>query len=487
VASVTSLAESPVTQRLALGALKTTTAPEDVVLDVLSGSQLLGRARVRDVVIRSGAARSYVAAVRKPLIFVGAALPDESNPGNMLAPGEILDPTTSLDLANPTGVRPQPPPQLPAGTSSAAVTSDGRFLLAGRTNAVTVVDTGSGRAVGDVPLPFTPTRLAVAARDAAAVAVGPGDATGDGAIAIFADVQALTVNPPAATPRLASLPGVAPRAVSFAADVSRIFVLGGGPSTDPCGPDAAPPPNSIVLLGLDGAPLGAWSLPGFVSDLAVDPDTQQLVVSEAKQVSLLDPRTPAGTATTHPLFGANCPSALHIVDGEVFAVSSDRDPNADNAFLLYRASIRSTAAPQALSFTAPLYQAPTDMPSPDGNVSFEIHLKPTSILSYELAVTPDGNRAEFATRARYHELREPMQLLGSDCTMTVDIVEYGLYSLDTRTGNSAYQSRAQLITAPAGGASCIVCPLTGGGAVEFTCPSLPGDRAAGVAAVFGGP
>jgi hypothetical protein len=485
VASVTSLVSGGATdgeERLPLGVLRTTVAPEDVEVDVLSGSELVGMARVRDVSIKAGVQKIYTASVRKPLIFVGATLPDESDPNNGLAAGKILDPTTSLDLANPEAPGARPPPKLPDGMGSAVVTSDGRFLLAGGKNMLTVIDTGSGGTVGTMTLPFSPTRLAVAARDRAAVALGPND------VAIFTDVAGLVTQPAAVSPRMVKL-SMAPRTAAFSTDGKRIYILGGGAAVDPCAPGTALAPNSIVTIGVDGSEGATWMLPGFVSDLAVDPTSDQIVLSEsvANQVSTLDPQTAAGAVTTRRLFGATCPSALHIVDEQVFAVSSERDRSATDSFILYRGRVVGDAAPQALGFNAPVFEAPTDTPSRDGNISFQIQLRAASLTAYEMAVTPDGNRAVFATRARYHEQAQALQILGIDCTMTVDIVEYGLYSIDARTGTSSYSLRSQLVTAPTANQPCIVCPLSLTDSLEFGCSSSPGDRPAGITAVFGGP
>src|SRR5258706_8940591 len=62
-------------ERLPLGVLMTTAAPRDLTIDVLSGTGLLGRARVRDVAIKAGVVTSYDAEIRKPLVVVGFPRP----------------------------------------------------------------------------------------------------------------------------------------------------------------------------------------------------------------------------------------------------------------------------------------------------------------------------------------------------------------------------------------------------------------------------
>ena len=82
-------------------------------------------------------------------------------------------------------------------------------------------------------------------------------------------------------------------------------------------------------------------------------------------------------------------------------------------------------------------------------------VRPTSIEAYELAITPDGNRAEFATRAHYVEKGTNFVLSDAGCTANFDIVEYGLYAVDMRTGNASYTQRSQMVVA--GANDCIDC------------------------------
>src|SRR5207247_11406881 len=113
-------------------------------------------------------------------------------------------------------------------------------------------------------------------------------------------------------------------------------------------------------------------------------------------------------------------------------------------------------------------------------------VRPGSIEAYELAITPDGNRAEFATRAHYKEVGTKFTISQQACTAAFDIVEYGLYTVDIRTGNASYTMRSQIVIV--GDQGCIDCvqqtPL---GPVHQVvgCVSSPGDRPAGLAAAFG--
>lgn len=470
--------------RLPLGALMPTMGPEDVYVTVLSGGNLLGEARIRDVSIKGGAQASYDAELRKPLVFVGSSIPPEMASGDRTLPVEILDPNASIDLAKAPGT----PPVVTGGMTAGAVTWDGRFLVAAQGTQLAAFDTGLGRNVtGTLTLPFAPVKVAVAPRNLAIVAL---DATGptDGALAIIADVAGFVAAPSTASPQMVKLMGQLPRTVAFSPDGTKMYVLSGGPTVDPCAPGAMTTPNAIYVFGLDGAQTGSYPLEGFASDIAVDPDSGEIVVADAsaKQLETIDPAS--GAMKTVP-GSFTCPSAVRVVNGVAFAVTSDRDTSQANAWVLQRVTLK-TGQATALSFIGPNYNIPIDsMPSQNGNIqTATLPVRPTSITAYELAITPDGSRAEFATRARYQELGTKFQFSGEDCTANFDIVEYGLYAVDIRTGNASYQQRAQLVQMPAGGSKCVDCSITIFGSTEHQyadCASTTGDRPSGLAAAFG--
>src|SRR5439155_5080076 len=144
----------------------------------------------------------------------------------------------------------------------------------------------------------------------------------------------------------------------------------------------------------------------------------------------------------------------------------------------------------ANSFTGPHYEIPIDStPSPNGNIqTATLPVRPVSIEAYELAITPDGSRAQFATRAHYKEVNTKFTFSQEDCTANFDIVEYGLYAVDLRTGNASYAQRSQLVQSPAGGTKCVDCAITIFGSTQHQyadCDSVAGDRPAGLAASFG--
>lgn len=478
---------------LALGPLMQIDQPVDLVMSVLSGSDLLGMARIRGVTIEKGVAVEYAASVRKLLITVGSALPAEQVPGNLLLPGQILDPTTSQDLAHPSGMTPGTPPKLPMATQAAAATWDGKFLIAGSDAGLTVIDTGSGETVGTAALPFSPLRLAVGARDSAAAAIDGGS---PGKVAIFSDVESLTGNPSAASPTVVSLPSGAPRTVAFAADGQSFFVLTGGPSADPCNDDTQPGSNAIVAFGLDGTVQGSWTLPDFASDLTVDPSSGKLILTEstANRVSALAPTTSFGAVTPDKLADATCPTAVRVESGNAFVVTGDRPSSDPYGFTLLRLDLASGDM-TPLPFHGPVYDEDVNDPPPpsDGNTTVNFNVRPRGLWAYDMAVTPDGNQMVFATRARYHETTsDTFNYLGGTCKPSFDIVEYGLFTLDARAGTASYQMRSQLMVSPTNpNTPCVNCdiPDPGGfGSLTLTisCISTPGDRPAGLSAVFGG-
>jgi hypothetical protein len=241
-----------------------------------------------------------------------------------------------------------------------------------------------------------------------------------------------------------------------------------------------------VRVQSDGTVHGTFTLPGFVSDLAVDPTSGQLVLADATrgQIELLDlsNATPGNVVPARLLSNLTCPSAVRVVNGVAFAVTSDRDASRPNAFLLQRVIIKNGQS-TALSLGGPSYAVPAlSTPSGDGNVQqASLPVRPAAIEAYELAVTPDGNRAEIATRAHYHENNAHFTLSGGDCTADFEIVEYGLYTVDVHTGNADYQMHSQLVVN--GQQGCITCGGVFGGTIA--CLSTPGDRPAGLTAAFG--
>jgi hypothetical protein len=364
------------------------------------------------------------------------------------------------------------------------VSYDGTLLLAGRANQLTIYDTGAGSSV-DMSLPFTPIRIAVAARDAAAVAVDAGDASGGG-LAIFSahDVAELHNGP--VSPMMVKLPGITPRTAIFGADGQTIYVLSGG-DVDPCAPGGTPPPaNTITLVGLDGTIKSTWGLPDFVSDLALSSSGALLLSrSVANQVAKLVSTADTGPQMPQKLFDATCPTALRVTGGEVLVVTSAQDSFRDTFTLLHGRDDSST--PSALTLPASAYVV-TFAASKPGDPQTTVTMFAKSLSAYDMAVTPDGQRALIASRIGYHQNGEQFTIIpGFDCTATLDAVEYGLYIVDTSSGNASYELRSLAITRPTGAMPvCMTCDL-GLGSLDISCPSEPGDRAAGLAAIFGGP
>lgn len=486
IASAVQDTQSNTTGLLPLGALMPNMGPTDVVVTALSGSNLLGMARIKDVTIKAGARASYDAALRKPIIFVGSKLPDETDPKNKALAVQILDPIASTDLARAA----MNAPSVAGGMTAGAATWDGRFLVLAQGAQIGAFDTGIGANVaGTLTLPFAPARIIGAPRDQAMVALDPGNGT-QGSVAIFKDVNGLTGNPAGASPGMVSVRGMA-RAAAFSPDGTKLYVLTGAAAQDPCGPGAPTTSNAIISYTLDGTQQNMYTLPSFAADITVDPDSGVIVIADsaARQISTLDPAGAAtGTVTPKQLLGnLSCPSAVRVVNGVVFAVTSDHDATQPNSFVLQRVTLASGQS-TALSFIGPQYEISTQSdPSGDGNVQANtLQIRPVSLWAYNLALTPDGSRAEFAVRAQYVESGSSFNLLATPCTATFTIVEYGQYAVDIRTGNAAYEMHAQLTQMPSSQTNCIDCAVGFGlPDVFFDCPSHPGDRPAGVTAVFG--
>src|SRR5206468_3112817 len=103
------------------------------------------------------------------------------------------------------------------------------------------------------------------------------------------------------------------------------------------------------------------------------------------------------------------------------------DSNFPGSFVLYRYNLK-TMQSTALPFGGPIYDIPfSGMGSSDGNTAIAITLRPSTLYSYDLAITPDGSRAEFAIRAHYYEKNAHFPLLisgaSSDCVANYEIVE----------------------------------------------------------------
>jgi hypothetical protein len=476
---------------LPLGALMPV-GPEDVFITALSGTNLVGEARIRDVTIKAGKRTTYEAQLRKPLVFVGSALPFESGLGNHATAAQILDPIASVDLTT-VGKN---PPQVSPGMTSGAVSWDGQYLFNVAGGQLGIFDTGTGANTGGMlALPFAPVRVAVAPRDRVLVALSAAMGS-DGQLLLVGDVAGLAKNPAAAQTQTVTLPGQVPRAVAFSNDGNTIYVLTGSYAVDPCGPGTPPAANAIVQVSADGQVGPTYALPGFVSDITVDQSTGLLVLAETTrgQVSTLDPKAlgGGGNGPQQVLGRLTCPSAVRVVNGVAFVVTSEHDTTQSNAFVVQRITL-SNGQSTALPVGGPTYTVPLDSdPSQNGNIEMlKLFVRPGSLEAYELVLTPDGNLATFATRAHYKETGTTFKLSPvQPCTANFDIVEYGLYTVDVRTGNSSYAMRSQVVVSQLSAGNldyCLACsaPGSGGEQPAATCDSKPGDRPAGLSAAFG--
>ncbi|HZS42324.1 MAG TPA: hypothetical protein VFF06_36085, partial [Polyangia bacterium] len=466
---------------LAIGPLTATAMPRDLVVTVLNGSELLEMARVRDVSIQNGQQLTYTAEVRKPLIFVGATLPIEPGGSKVLSATEILD--GNIDLVHPPAASLQKPVAIPNDVAAGSVTSDGRFFIAGRPNGLSVFDTGRAVMVGDVALPFQPTRVATSARDVAVAALGARGA--DGAVAIITDVAGLGDAPAnVAVAGMGTLRAQLPRAAAFAPDGQKLYVLTGGTDVlDPC--DVSPPAaNTVLTVGLDGQVQTTWTLPSFGADLAVDPTSGNVIVAlpSANKVAVIDAIAGNGAVEPMTLFPVTCPATIAVSNGQVLAVSGGQDPVfGAGSFDIARFPLAGgSGPPSTVAVSTSVFEQPDGNPGP--NFNQVIRLLPHSLAGYELALTPDGNRAVFGSRT--HFLVTGGDLGFGGCKITFDVVEYGRYDVDLRSGAAAYELRSQLKN----GTCETHCDDGFFPPTTVQCQMLQsGDRVAGIAAVFGGP
>ena len=244
--------------------------------------------------ISQGKKTHYDAELRKPLVFVGAALPAERRPrATRRQPVQVIDPAAAMDLA-----RSRPAPINLAGDDRGGGHLGRAFVVAANGNALSAFDTGTGKTVpGALTLAFAPTRLVGGA-------ARPGDrgarsrATArDGSLAIISDVAGFGRRPGGAAPKTVRMAGAIARTAAFSPDGSKLYVLTGGTAVDPCAPGATAAANAIQIYGLDGSMTGMFTLSGFAADV----DRRSAVGARScvadvagKQVATLDPTTRQG-------------------------------------------------------------------------------------------------------------------------------------------------------------------------------------------------
>jgi len=478
---------------LPLGVLGQITEPTDLVVNVTAGERLVGSARVRDVTILNGVAREYVVNIRKPLLTIGATAAEENGTSApTLAAGQIIDGATAKDL---TPIALDGRPRLPAGTRAAGFSWDGRFLFAGNRDGLHVIDTGSGAELGTASLGFVPTVLAVGRRDSSLAAIDPGVGPGGmGAmprLALIPDVAGLSSAPAGVRPTMIALEGLGadmPRRLAFSRDGQRLFVLIGKDVPDACAEATPPSTSRILVFNIDGTSAGAWTLSTWVHDLAVDPASGALVLSDVNggQVALLDETTPFGPATVRKLATVTCPSAVGIANNDVYVVSGATVPATGVEPDLVRIKLSGGVAPTSAPFGTPQFVVPIPPARPGSTIAPSWTLLPTYLAGTSMALTPDGARAFVAARVVYRAKKQATSFSGYDCVADYEIVEHVVYSIDTQTGDASYVTRSQNVVRPTTG-DCIECDIGLGITLGFTCGGEPGDRAAGLAASFGVP
>ncbi len=514
------LGVAPVTStgatQLSLGTLQSSAAPEEVSLSLLSGTQLEGMARLRSVVIKNATKSSYEANVRKPLLFVGQAAPPELTTGGVTTYGSIIDPTalisstdivsftSSPDLSHPLGFGTTSPAGalvLPDGTGATTVTWDGRFLISAGTSGLQVTDTGSWNSVGGAIQTVNKiSRLVAAPRDQAIAALSR-----DGeAVMLWTDVPGLTSGQ-VTQPILVPLNGEIPRSAAFSSDGTKLYVLSGGDVLDPCDGSTLTT-NKILTVDLTGQIVATANLNDFAADLALDDLTGALIVSLpiTGQVATVDlSSNPIGTKK---LFDAGCTSAVRAGKGQVFAVTTVLEPagtlHASTNCILKIASLQN-GTERDLPFDTPFY-SPTLAITDDSDTlaGIQLTVQATSVNAYEMVLTPDGSRAIFATRAHYNQVGKELGfnfspstgLPQSECSLDVDVVEYGLYNIDLHSGATHYDVHSQFVIGGATGKCDLLCGNNAADTNAFkgSCAAddindstSPHDEPFGLSALFG--
>lgn len=463
---------------LPLGALAPTLAGT-LRLDVLSGLELVGLAYIDDVAIKKGKTEKVDAQVRKPLVVVGSEQTAEQ-PSSALSAAQLLDPTTSSDLvAQGLSV-----PAAPA----ASFTRDGQKLLLGTKAGLTIFDTGSGMQSGPSALAFAPALIAVAPGDKGVAFVERG--TASSRVAWYTDEGSLLANGAGATAVSAMITTGVPRVAHFSPDGSTLYVLTETAGSEPCTGSTAPQANEILPITIDGADgkIGTpISLRTYVADFAVEQDGTLLLAESANnQLVAISPSDSTGQA--NKLYDATCPTAVRVLGSDVYAVTNDTNGTKTTFSLMHGHTDGSMAS--HLGIALPEYATTlTTQSSP--NAMPTLSFTADAIVATEMAVSLDGSRAVLATRARYtRTASQTFDVLGLTCVPGLDVVEYGLYSVDLDAGSASYTMRSQAVVTSNADmmGDCVSCSEDLGidGTLVFVlgCNSSTGDRAAGLSAAF---
>ena len=472
--------------RLPLGALDPA-LNGDLTLDVMSGSQLVGLARIDNAEITPGQVLTLEADIRKPLVVVGAADAAELA-GSRHAP-ELLDPTTSTDLVE-RGIK------VPASQAS-GFTTDGKTLFLAAADGLRAFDTGTGTASAPTPTPFVTAKMAIAPKNLGLALVE--SASTNSRVIIYTDPSALVASPTTAPSVSATIATGRPRTAHFSNTGDVLFVLVEPDGAEPCTGKSVPAANEIIPITRDGKLLAPIRLPSFVADFGVDRGGR-LILSESggNRISAMAlDASFASVGTPVKLYDAACPTAIRLLEDQLFVVTNDLSNVVSNAFSLMRGHVDGAVATR-LAIARPTYQSQlNDSSTPDQLTSLNVQLVSTAVAASELVVSPDGNRAVFASRSRYLENKQAFTWANLACTATADIIEYGLHSVDLTAGTTSYETRSQNVVVPppkvpaATTDPCVLCKATFDTTfppttltIPMLCVSVAGDRAAGLAASF---
>ena len=452
----------------------------DLRLDVMSGSQLVGLAAIENTAIVPGERVTLEADIRKPLVFIGADdAPEGAGPR---AAVQLLDPTTSTDLAA-RGIT------VPA-SQAAAFTIDGKRLLLAADDGLRAFDTGTGTTAGPKALPFVAGLIAVSPKNGGVALIERGAV--NARVLLYESVVGLLTTPETSAPVSVTITAGRPRAAHFSIDGQTLYVLVEPATAEPCtGP--TPPANQIIPITRSGTMSGAIKMPSYVADFAVD-RTGRFILSEAgaNRISVMG----QGGMTTK-LYDATCPTALRLVGDQLFAVTNDTSQAVPDAFTLMRGRVDGSPVTM-LPIARPSYTTQlNDSSTRDDLTRLNLQFVSIAVAGQEIAISPDGNRAFISTRSRYLEDGKQSFMFASfTCFATIDIVEYGVHSIDLVSGTSSYASRSQTVVIPKQVLPplrpdpCVQGTASLGGfppinlVLELDCPAALGDRASGLAAAF---